>query len=173
MKFWDFMKKRRGERTPFENSLVPPALEPARKPEKKEKEYTLSLLYEFLDDNYEVKGYLDALLCPETWFMEQNLEFLKNEFYRMIIRVKFRYEGYISEADFLLQSRMKARKTDTLEEMLLKKKKAEDQLTRVLEIEKSMEKGIGESQSYVFSYIRGFQKGLAALRYYSLVEYKE
>jgi len=170
MGLWDFMKKKKGERTQIENSWDPPKKVQAMKLDNKEKDYTLTLLYEFLDGNYEERGYLDSLLYPETWYMEQNLESLKNEFLRMIHRVKFRYEDYISEADFLLESRIKPQKIESLEEVILKKKKAQDQLARVLEIEKGVEGNKVESQGYVFSYIRGFQKGLAVEKYYRQLE---
>jgi len=183
MGFWDFTKKKdkivSEPDFTVQNSNPPldqegPVLKKMGSPLPPEKlrEHNIILLYQFLDDNYEVKGFNDSLVYPDTSFMNQNIESLKNELYRTIKKVKTYYQDFITETDFHIDSRSRSGMIETVEELKMKKKKAEDHLSKVLEIEKNAENNTGESQGIIFSYTRGFQNGLAAISHHSILNRK-
>ncbi|MGN6532855.1 MAG: hypothetical protein ACTHK0_14025, partial [Ginsengibacter sp.] len=51
-------------------------------------EHGINLLFQFLEKNYEKKGYDDALMNPDSTHLEQNIAALKNELERTIRKVK-------------------------------------------------------------------------------------
>ncbi|QEH41806.1 hypothetical protein [Chitinophaga sp. XS-30] len=141
------------------------------KPEKEqteEKAVTASiggihLLYDFLDKNYESKGYNDALINPDTTHLEQNVIALKNDLERSIRKVKTFYEDFIKQINFHITSRSRSGMVDTVEELTVKKEIAENHIKQVKEIEEQSKLNEGVGHGIIISYTRGFRNGLAAI----------
>jgi len=129
----------------------------------------IELLFEFLEKNFEAKGYDDALINPDNTHMQQNLEALKNEMKRVIRKVKTFYEDFIRETDFHISSRSRSGMIDIVEELSMKKATAESHMIQVEEIEKDAVNNEGLGQGIIVSYTRGFQNGLAAISHHSIL----
>lgn len=123
----------------------------------------IHLLYEFLDKNYESKGYNDALINPDTTHMDQNVVALKNDLERSIRKVKTFYEDFIRQINFHITSRSRSGMIDTVEELTVKKEIAESHVKQVIEIEEQAKQNEGVGHGIVISYTRGFRNGLAAI----------
>lgn len=121
------------------------------------------LLYEFLDKNYESKGYNDALVNPDTSHLDQNVIALKNDLERSIRKVKTFYEDFIRQINFHITSRSRSGMIDTVEELTVKKEIAESHIKQVIEIEEQAKLNEGVGHGIVISYTRGFRNGLAAI----------
>ncbi|HEU5364666.1 MAG TPA: hypothetical protein VFU62_04020 [Hanamia sp.] len=132
-------------------------------------EHGINLLFQFLEKNYEKKGYDDALMNPDNTHLEQNIAALKNELERTIRKVKTFYEDFIREINFHISSRSRSGMVDTVEELNAKKETAESHIRQVLEIEQEASESKGVAQGIVLSYTRGFRNGLAAISHHSIM----
>jgi len=132
----------------------------------------LDQLYVFLDRNLESKGYDDALINPDSFHLEQNLEAHKKELMRNIKRVKTFYEDFIREINYHIESRSRSGMIDTVEELKMKKEIAESHIEKVLLIETETESDRGDSQGVIISYKKGFRNGLAAISHHAIISKK-
>ncbi|AXY73611.1 hypothetical protein D3H65_06270 [Paraflavitalea soli] len=126
-------------------------------------------LYEFLDKNYESKGYNDALINPDTTHLDQNVIALKNDLERSIRKVKTFYEDFIRQINFHIVSRSRTGMIDTVEELTVKKETAESHIRQVIEIEDQAKENQGVGHGIIISYTRGFRNGLAAISGHSIL----
>jgi hypothetical protein len=132
-------------------------------------DHGIRLLFQFLDKNYEGKGYDDALVNPDGTHLDQNTSGLKNDLYRTIKKVKIFYEDFIREIDVHLSTRRRSGMVDTVEELAAKKETAESHIKQVLEIEEDANNDKGVGQGIILSYTRGFRNGLAAISHHSIL----
>lgn len=123
----------------------------------------IHLLYDFLDKNYESKGYNDALINPDATHLNQNVTALKNDLERSIRKVKTFYEDFIRQINFHITSRSRSGMIDTVEELMVKKEIAESHISQVKEIEEQAKLNEGVGHGIIISYTRGFRNGLAAI----------
>lgn len=70
-------------------------------------EMGITLLFNFLEKNFEAKGYDDALINPDTTHLDENIRALKNELDRVIIKVITFYEDFIREINFHIREQKK------------------------------------------------------------------
>jgi len=129
----------------------------------------IHMLYEFLDKNYESKGYNDALINPDTTHLDQQVTALKNDLERAIRKVKTFYEDFIKTINFHITSRGRSGMIDTVEELTVKKEIAESHIKQVIEIEEQAKQNQGVGYGIIISYIRGFKNGLAAISGHSIL----
>lgn len=129
----------------------------------------INVLFQFLEKNYEAKGYDDALINPDATHLDQNVSALKNDLERTIRRVKTFYEDFIREINFHIASRKRSGMIDTVEELTMKKETAEQHIKQVQEIEEQAKNNQGVGQGIIISYTRGFRNGLAAISHYSIL----
>ncbi|MEO8960888.1 MAG: hypothetical protein ABI325_03340 [Ginsengibacter sp.] len=129
----------------------------------------INLLFQFLEKNYETKGYDDALINPDNTHLEQNIAALKNDLERTIRKVKTFYEDFIREINFHISSRSRSGMIDTVEELQVKKETAENHVKQVIEIEQEANNNKGVGQGIIISYTRGFRNGLAAISHHSIM----
>lgn len=130
----------------------------------------ISLLFEFLEKNYESKGYDDALINPDNTHLEQNIQALKNDLERTIRKIKTYYQDFIREINFHIESRARIGMVDTVEELSVKKYTAEEHINQILEIEIDAKNNTGLGQGMLISYTRGFRNGLAAISNHSIMK---
>ena len=136
----------------------------------KRPESTIGLLFDFLDENHETKGYEDALMNPDVKHLEQNIEALKNQLERTIRRVKTFYEDFIKEIDFHIDSRSRSGMVDIVDELKMKRNIAESHIQKVFEMEVEHQKNVGDSQGMIISYTRGFMNGLSAISHHTILK---
>ncbi len=129
----------------------------------------INVLFQFLEKNYEVKGYDDALVNPDSTHLEQNVNAHKNDLERTIRKVKTFYEDFIREINFHIASRSRSGMIDTVEELTVKKETAESHIKQVMEIEEKAKINEGPGQGIIISYTRGFKNGLAAISHHSIL----
>jgi len=136
---------------------------------RKTPEFGINHLFEFLERNFESKGYEDALMNPDITHMDQNNKALKSDLERTIRKVKTFYLDFIREVDFHIASRARSGMIDMVEELTVKKQTAESHVQQVNEIETEANQGNGVGQSIIISYSRGFRNGLAAISHHSIL----
>ena len=130
----------------------------------------ISVLFNFIEKNYEGKGYDDALINPDNIHLEQNVEALKNDLERTIRKIKTFYEDFIREINFHIETRSRSGMVDTVEELTVKKDTAEEHINQILVIENDAKDNKGIGYGIILSYKRGFHNGLAAISHHSIMK---
>lgn len=123
----------------------------------------LDTIYNYVDTDFEEKGYNDALVSPDLSYRDNNLKLLKYDLQIMIKRAFRTYDDYEKDLEFHLSTRKEAGLIDTvklIESKLLKVKEAVHELS---EIDKDYNAGTGLVERIELSYQRGFSRGLAAM----------
>jgi hypothetical protein len=143
---------------------------PEEKSTKITSENGINILFQFLERNHESKGYDDALINPDNTHLETNIDALKNEIERTIRKIKIYYEDLIREINFHITSRSRSGMIDTVEELTVKKEKAESHIKQIAEIEQDAENNKGAAQGVILSYTKGFRNGLAAISHHSIIK---
>lgn len=135
------------------------------------KEMGIHLLYSTLNANNEQRGYDDALVNADASNLEQGKDILKNDLLRKIDEIKVYYSDFLREIDFHIESRRTSAMYTTVEELRMRKEIAEGHLQKVLQIEEECRNGQLEQMGVIVTYVRGFQKGLAALSFTNMNKY--
>lgn len=122
-------------------------------------------LYEYLEQNLEKRGYEDALINPDTSYMEENVSFINNDLQLLIAKVRLYYSGYLRTIDFHIDSRSRSGMLETVDELVTHKKTVEEEMREVESIGKDANEGKGLCQNLVLGYKKGFRNGFAAITY--------
>jgi hypothetical protein len=129
-------------------------------------------LYRYLEQNLEKKGYEDALMNPDTSYMEENVRFLQNELNITISKVNTYYKNHVRQINFHIETRKRHEMIEMVDELLTKKANVEDEMGIVSSIENDAKSGNGITQNVVLSYKKGFRNGFAAITYGTILSKK-
>jgi hypothetical protein len=123
----------------------------------------IDVIYGFLKEDYENKGYKDALTNPDKSYKDLNLSIIKSNLEVKFKQVMLRYDDMLRDINFHIRSRGEAGLTDIVE--MLKSKK--ETYERHLEDLKQMKQDLAKEELYMIgmfkSYESGFTRGLASL----------
>jgi len=122
-------------------------------------------LYQYLEQNLEKRGYEDALINPDTSYMEENVLYINNDLQLLIAKVKMYYTGYLRTIDFHIDSRSRSGMLETVDELVAHKKTVEEEMREVESIGNDAYEGKGLCQNLVLGYRKGFRNGFAAITY--------
>ena len=132
-------------------------------------DHGIRLLFQFLEQNYERKGYDDALVNPDATNMEHNIAGLKNDLERTLTKVRLFYTDFVRDIDVHLSTRRRSGMVDIVEELSAKKETAESHIKKVTEIEEQAMNNSGVGHGIILSYTKGFRNGLAAISHHSIL----
>jgi hypothetical protein len=132
----------------------------------------IQTLFDFLSKDYQQVGYDDALVNPDTSYRDENIQAILSDLDIIIRRVKTYYEDALKELDFLIESRNRLGMVDLVDELKMKKSKAEDHYEKTLEMQKEASQQLGSSQRVIISYRRGFHNGMAAIGHHESNKWK-
>lgn len=125
-------------------------------------QHSIHTVYSFLSKDYHQVGYDDALVYPDTSYKAEKILEIQGDLKLVIWRSKTFYEDAIKELNFLIESRNRLGMVDVVDELKMRKEKADDHYKKVLELQQEVIDQ-GESHRLVISYKRGFQNGMAAI----------
>lgn len=120
-------------------------------------------IYFFLQQDYETRGYNDALTNPDQSYRADNINLLNKDLAILIQKVSTYYEDLLREIDFHILSRSRAGLVDLVEVLKTRKELVEDHLKKVNLIRDEIENNKGLSNRIILSYQRGFMRGLTAI----------
>lgn len=123
----------------------------------------LDSIYAFLQNDYESRGYNDALTNPDESYKKDNISLIQHDLMILIERTLTHYETMLKETDFHISSRSRAGLIDLVEELRIRKDITADHLAKVKLIRDEALSGGNASQRIVLSYQRGFMRGLYAI----------
>jgi hypothetical protein len=123
----------------------------------------IDAVYSFLQDDYESKGYSDALTNPDESYKKDNIRLIKLDLKILIQKASTYYEDLSVELDMHIATRGRAGLIDLVQELEMRKRMVADHKAKVEQIQADIEKEDGMSQRIILSYQRGFMRGLSAL----------
>lgn len=144
------------------NAAITQENKPNESPQQ-EKVVGLETIYNFLQADFESRGYNDALTNPDDSYKSDNLLLIKYDLQIIIHRVNTYHEDLLRELDFHILSRSRAGLIDLVEEMKNRKEMINEHVQKVMHIKNDMENEFGMVQRVLLSYQRGFMKGLSAI----------
>lgn len=130
--------------------------------EAEQTQHNIHMVYSFLSKDYHQVGYDDALAYPDTSYRAEKILEIHGDLEIVIWKSKTFYEDAIKELDFLIASRSRLGMVDVVDELKMRKEKADDHYRKILELQKEVVDQ-GESHRLIISYKRGFQNGMAAI----------
>ncbi|MEW5846431.1 MAG: hypothetical protein AB1777_09225 [Bacteroidota bacterium] len=132
----------------------------------------IDLVYDFLQVDYERKGYEDALTNPDESYKNDNINLLRMDLAILVQKVDNYYTEILKELDFHIESRKRSGLVDLVLQLNSKREVVVDQMERLNAIKFDIEQKNGITQRIVLSYQRGFLRGLAALSHSSVMNRK-
>lgn len=123
----------------------------------------IDLIYNFLKDDYESKGYDDALTNPDTSYKEMNKSMIKSALEVKFKQVQRRYEDDLRKIDFHINSRKEAGLVELVKELETKKEILMQHVNELNTMEQDFINEKPYMMGMLYSYERGFVRGLAAL----------
>lgn len=129
-----------------------------------QKIYSINDVYDFMQkDDYEKRGYEDALSNPDESNKKAGIEIIKEDLKILISRVSNELNKDILSIDSHINSRSRAGLVDLVEELRSKKESYLNDINYMNEIKDSIEKNSGMFSRVLLSYSRGFMKGISEL----------
>lgn len=123
----------------------------------------IDAIYNFLQYDYESKGYNDALTNPDESYKADNIKMFNHDLFILIDKSATYYEGMLKELDFHISSRSRAGLIDLVEELKIRKEVVQDHLEKIKVIKQEAVNGTGATPRIGLSYQRGFMRGLSAI----------
>lgn len=123
----------------------------------------IEAIYEFLQGDYESKGYSDALTNPDDSYKKDNVRLIKLDLQILIQKVTTYYEDLATELDLHIATRGRAGLVDLVQELENRKLMVVEHKAKVDQIRSEIENENAMSYRIILSYQRGFMRGLSAL----------
>lgn len=123
----------------------------------------IDLVYDFLQADYESKGYNDALVNADESYKNDNLHLIRSDLQILIEKVNTYYTDQIRQLEFHITTRSRSGLIDLVEELKNRKETAIEHMGKMKEISEDMNQGGILTQRVILSYQRGFMRGLAAI----------
>ena len=123
----------------------------------------LDNVYAFFLNDYESKGYHDALTNPDESYKSDNIKLLNHELFILIERTSSYYEDLAKEMEFHISTRSRAGLIDLVEELKIRMQIINDHRGKLTEIKKEALTGTGAIERIGLSYQRGFMRGLSSI----------
>jgi len=106
----------------------------------------LDTVYAFFLNDYESRGYNDALTNPDESYKSDNIKLLNHELFILIERTSSYYEDLAKEMEFHISTRSRAGLIDLVEELKVRMQIINDHREKLTEIKKEALTGSGAIQ---------------------------
>lgn len=120
-------------------------------------------VYTFLLEDFEVRGYNDALTNPDDSYKLDNLKLLAQDLDILIQKVETFYQDRMKVLNFHIGSRSRAGLVDLVEELKTHKEMLIDHMNKLEVIKQANNNKSGATQRIALSYQRGFMRGLSTI----------
>jgi hypothetical protein len=125
---------------------------------------SIDKVFDYFNADYEGRGYLDAVSCPDSGYREITKRRMKDEARVLIKRVSLEYTDQIRKLDSHIVSRSSSGLTDVAKSLQSTREMMQQHIQELSEITRNMENDSKDSLllSALASYERGFMRGLAS-----------
>ncbi len=120
-------------------------------------------IYAYLRDDYEKKGYDDAICNPDHAYKDINKTLIHSNLEILFKQVVMRYEDDLRDVEYHIQSRTEAGLLDLVEQLKTRKETYEQHILQLKDMDADLKNKAPYLAGMLFSYERGFLRGLAAI----------
>lgn len=121
------------------------------------------LIYAYLQQDFEGKGFNDALISPDDGYKNDNIKLIKYDLEILIHQVKTYHESLMKDIEFHIHSRGRAGLIDLVDELKIKQTDLQAHMAKVDVFDQSLQSDTGLCERAILAYKRGFMKGMASI----------
>ncbi len=121
------------------------------------------LIYNYLRQDFETRGYNDALTSPDEGYRNDNIKLIKYDLEILIHQVRTYHDSLMKDIEFHIHSRERAGLIDLVDELRIKQTDLLDHIEKVKTFEQALQIDTGLCERAILSYKRGFMKGMASI----------
>lgn len=129
-------------------------------------------LYQFMREDYESRGFDDAMTNPDSTYREDNIELLRHELHIRIEQVENYYSDLRNSLIFHIDTRKRSGLVDMVDALERKLELLDTHSERLDSIKVDAKNHQGMSERIILSYKRGFSRGLASLSHAEVLNKK-
>src|SRR5690606_22048813 len=171
MEWLTIFKKNKDTRNVAEVPSVPDNVSPASAVNNKSPlngasvhdEQGIFLIYNYLQQDFETRGYNDALTSPDEGYRNDNLKLIKYDLEILIHQVRTYHDSLMKDIEFHIHSRERAGLVDLVDELRIKQTDLVDHIDKVRTFEQALQTDTGLCERAILTYTRGFMKGMASI----------
>lgn len=123
----------------------------------------IDLIYSELKEDYEQKGYEDAICNPDMSYKEMNLSIIRHNIEIKFEQIILKYDDDLRDIDFHIESRSQAGLIDVVKQLQTKRETLQRHADKLHEMEIDFRNKAPYMMGVLLSYERGFLRGLAAI----------
>ncbi|MDI3527794.1 MAG: hypothetical protein PWR03_1977 [Tenuifilum sp.] len=123
----------------------------------------IDLIYDYLQIDFERKGYEDAITHPDESYKIDNINLLKMDLAILVQKVDSYYIERLKELDFHIESRKRSGLVDLVMELNSQREVVLNHMEKLNGIKKDIETDNGITKRVELSYQRGFLRGLSSI----------
>ena len=120
-------------------------------------------IFDYVNNDFESKGYQDAIVQPDTHYLTDNLELIKNDYQLIIDKAAYKYKEFLTELEFHITTRSSMGLTEIVQGLEARKAIVQQHLAFVQDELKAIQANEGKVQRIKLSYTKGFKRGASAL----------
>jgi len=120
-------------------------------------------IYTYLQQDFESKGYQDALVSPDEGYKNDNIRLIKYDLQILIHQVKTYHDSLMKDLEFHIHSRERAGLIDLVDELKIKQTDLQDHIEKVQGFDQELKQDVGLYERAILAYKRGFMKGMASI----------
>ena len=120
-------------------------------------------IYRYLQQDFETKGYQDALVSPDEGYKNDNIRLIKYDLEILIHQVKTYHDSLMKDLEFHIHSRERAGLIDLVDELRIKQTDLQDHIEKVKAFDQELKQDVGLYERAILAYKKGFMKGMASI----------
>lgn len=124
--------------------------------------FPIDAIYVFLKKDNEQRGFDDAMVNPENTYKEAGATLIENELKQLFEQVRLRYRNDLRILQVQIENMEKQGLPHQAANLYARKETFEEHMTKIGEMENKVKTKESSVMSPIYSYERGFLKGLAA-----------
>lgn len=122
----------------------------------------IDAIYAYIQDDYEQEGYSDAMCNADMAYKESKKEIIKNGLKMLFEQVRLRYESDIRDISVQIDIVETQGLTTTSMTLKARRDTFNEHLSKINEMESSLDREDKKMMNMIASYERGFLKGISA-----------
>jgi hypothetical protein len=125
--------------------------------------YPIDVIYDYLREDYEAKGYSDAISHSDRAYMKQGLGVIKSKIELLFREATLKYTDGIRDVTARIKGCEDGGLLDIMERLQAEKDKLESHISELSALKQDFEKDSSVIAGVFSSYERGFQRGIAII----------
>lgn len=124
--------------------------------------FAIDAVYGFIKRDFEQKGFEDAMVNPENSYKESGMLLIKNELKQLFEQVRLKYRGELRLLQVQIDNLEKQGLPYQAANLYARKETYEEHMRKIDEMEQKLENEEVSMMTPIYTYERGFLKGLSA-----------